>query len=489
MATTRENIRALVGQQYSIDVQRLAKDSQSLQTSSFKSLATARAVYEQQWAILASSITANLERYPFSDYVKSDDIRDRLVEQNLEDATKLLQACLALRQEYADLAKNFVETKLKSEEFFRLDDIHKQEVKAGLYELPYDEAKDDHEALKAAVDATQGQAAAISTLKTAGALSDAQRQTYSANSGDLAAASTNVDAGTAKDRAGKIATYRSDFDSASWNYSELAVKGNLAQLIGQLATAERKTNYYQKDVAFRSARAAISRELAYTQLAENARSGSVLNYAERMERVAIRFDLVLSKLVPRVLALTVGAHQLYGFKLADLKPTQGNILDDVTDWMQSLQDQIVRYRRRERIFLLSFSIRRNTSAKVSNIKASFGAKFNIATNQTRNQNGLLRGLAFEYVGGSGSSRRPVTIDLSTPASVTANLDGASGNATSLTFGRVLPIPNSLELRPQHTDIIWNGSPYGDWTVSMSPDSFNEADIEDVVLYMWLAFAS
>jgi hypothetical protein len=157
--------------------------------------------------------------------------------------------------------------------------------------------------------------------------------------------------------------------------------------------------------------------------------------------------------------------------------------------MQKFQDLLLKYRRKERIFLFSVSIRRDTPASVDSLKSTSGASFNFTPVLTRNQNGLLRGLAFEYLPGSSSSRRPIVVDAVAPSSTTQNLAGGSGSPTSLTFGRILPIPNSVELRPQHTDIVWNGSPYSGWTFSVRPAVFNDADVEDLIMYLWLAFPS
>jgi hypothetical protein len=490
MVDTTVPVRAAVSSAYAIDTEMLSQDEARIaQTASAGSLADARALYTDRSRPIRVGLVRNLEEKQFSAYSPDSDIRDRLIEQNFDDVMRYIPACAAMRQESADLAKFFMETGLKSEEFFRLDDIHQQEVSAGLYDLPHREADDKVRGLAAAVAAVDSQATTIATLENSGPLSQTERDTYVSNAGDLAYATTNVDRNDAKDRSGKLARYRSDLDVASWNYNEQGVLANIAQLQAELETATRKAAYYRQDVSFRSARAAVSRQLAYAQLGENARRGSILNYAERLERVRLRFNDALDRLVPRVLALGRAAHELYQLPNLPLNPGRGRILDDILDWVQKFQDLLVRYRRKERIFLFSISLRRDTPAAVSSLKSTSGASFNLTPVLTRNQNGLLRGMAFEYLPGSTGSRRPIIVDAVAPPTTTQNLRGGSSPPTSLTFGRVLPIPNSLELRPQHSDIVWNGVPYSTWTFSINERVYNDADVEDLVVYLWLAFPS
>src|SRR5262249_51244190 len=131
---------------YNIDVTELKKDAENI-AANLNKIANSRDIYSRSISpINPLFLVQDLEEFAFDSVPEDQDIRDRLIEQNLETAYRLLQTCFAMRREYYDTAKLYVDTKLKSEEFFFLDYIHQLEVAAGLYELPYQEAKIEFDA-------------------------------------------------------------------------------------------------------------------------------------------------------------------------------------------------------------------------------------------------------------------------------------------------------------------------------------------------------
>jgi hypothetical protein len=491
MAQSIANIRALFGQVYGVDPNQLRNDSAAVSQAAHRAGGlTPQLIGQTRFGTLGAPLVENIEDLDFSQYQLNTDLRDRLVEQNLDDATKCIQACLALRKEYQEIAKLYIDTRLKSEEFFRLDDIHQQEIAAGAYELPHSEALNEKNSVAKAVQELVAQGQIYAGLK-AGALSDPSVAAYVAQSSDLAGATTNVDAATARDRAGKIAQYRAGIDIASWDFSNRTSTSNAAQLQGRLDTATAKEAYLLQDVAFRTARAAVSRELAYSQLFENVRPGSIVNYAERLFVTKKLFRDYMERLVPRVLALRTGVHALYGIDTTlNPLPVKDSVLDSVAAWLANIQDKVSIYKRRERTFVFSVWLRRALGGNIGPIARPGGASIQVSTAYTLGQSGLLRGVGFEYASSQSNPKRPITVSASVPLTVTNNLAGGNQpGPTSLTFGRVLPTINSEDLRPQHSDIVWNGSPYGTWTLNLGPDDYSAGGVDDLVMYLWLAFPS
>jgi hypothetical protein len=148
--TQIDAIRDNFAKLYNIDVVKLKKDAEKI-AASLNKRANSRDIYLRSISpINPIFLVQDLEEFAFSSVPEDKDIRDRLIEQNLETACRLLQTCFAMRREYYETAKLYVDTILKSEEFFFLDYIHQQEVAAGLYELPYQEAKIEFDAAQAA---------------------------------------------------------------------------------------------------------------------------------------------------------------------------------------------------------------------------------------------------------------------------------------------------------------------------------------------------
>lgn len=373
---------------------------------------------------------ADIERFNFGDIVDDATLRDRLIEQNLDDAIRFLQNCTASRKEYGDVAKLYLDNSLKSDEFFQLDDIHQEEVKAHLYEIPYKEAM-------------QNEKAAESTLAHA----TAQKEIFGQLLDDARAVHASVVLAaqpyfekqpnlydTMRDNAKVLAEYRSRLELATWKPNELANQINLADLNAKLEISKTKKVYTFKDISFRALRANASRQLAYVQLQENNRPHSVLNYSERLANNATLFDLSARQLVTRVLALRRAASALYGIDSSLNAPARGTMVDRIAEWLLTLQDKIGRVRRQQKTSIFTVWL----SSKVSNFDevvqhVPFSVSVELKPIDTLSISGLLRGVAVEYL---GTGERPLQLNVSPPVSATGRLSAANQVPTSLVFGRV-----------------------------------------------------
>jgi hypothetical protein len=110
-------IRDSVSAVYDIDQDSLKLSTKNLVTS------PANPGNQPAFATLSTSLVNDLEAIEFAGTSADPAIRDRLIEQNVDDAIRYLQVCMALRSEFSGIAKNYVDTRLKTEEFFRLDAV------------------------------------------------------------------------------------------------------------------------------------------------------------------------------------------------------------------------------------------------------------------------------------------------------------------------------------------------------------------------------
>lgn len=357
-----DSLKQKFGTLYRINIPGIAADAVALATSVAAPAApSALSIYSAPISAFPASLIDDLEQFDFDTVHEDVAIRDRSVELNLDEAGRLAQACTSLRSDYIATAKLFLDTRLKSEEFFRLDAIHLQEVAAGLYNLPFDEATDDVQALQAALAESGAQKTIIDTMysttaasppKYAGALTDAQVKANTDQSGNVAQLGATQNQPAIQTGTSQLAEYRSKIEDASWQYSLRTNTTSAAQLNGRLATAQRKQSYLQKDIGFRSSRASVSRQLAYVQLGENIRPNAPLNYAERLAAAQKLFQLSLGKLIQRILPLRRGAKQLYGIDIPLASPPRGQILDELNKWLTVLQDEVGKFHRRQRILSL-----------------------------------------------------------------------------------------------------------------------------------------
>jgi hypothetical protein len=409
-------------------------------------------------------------------------LSDRQVEANLDDATKLLQTCLLLRSQYGELARHRNETRFKGEEFVRLDTVHKQEVEAGLYRLPWQEAADERRGLEEALAHAQKQRGIPQEM-----LKDSRGDCrYSAllseaavgdNVAKNAFITKNV-ANTFKDLVGRAATqtmeYRSGIELATWLETLANAESTIAQLTAKLAIASRKEVYLAKDEQFRLHRAQISRQLAWLQIAEHCRTDAELNYDERLRAAKALFDANLQALAERLSVIESGITGLYGIDMRFGRPAKGRLLDEGAVWVARVAEELAKWRRTQRLSVVSVPCQGAIDIHPST--GSIQAAFTVDEAIVPDRRASMRGANLEFVG-SGSG--PICVSITPPQTLT------TGSPGPLLFGRVCSVAPGLDLRPQHSDLLWNGNPCGTWKAAGVADPSLGVPTK-LVLYLWVA---
>ena len=160
-------------------------------------------------------------------------------------------------------------------------------------------------------------------------------------------------ANTLKDQVGQAATetmrYRSGIELATWHETLANAEAAIAQLTAKLAIACRKEAFFTKDEKFRLYRAEISRQLAWLQIAEHCRTGSELNYDERLKAVKALFDANLQALAERLSVIETGIRTLYGLDLPFGKTEKGRLLDQGGVWLAHVSEELAKWRRTQRL--------------------------------------------------------------------------------------------------------------------------------------------
>lgn len=476
---------------YTVDISTIRAKTQTLSTSPNSGDADGTIIYNgeltPEFDVLSAHIP-NLETENFQDIEEDSLVTIHRVEQNLDEAIRYSQTCLQLRWEYMELAKQRNDTRFKGEEFLRLDLVHQEEVKAGLYTLPWHEAADDQEALKTANEHLSNQASVISDLfdtnaggsEYASLMTDAKLADYVQTVAQIARDSTAGPKNDIFNGTHSTTDYRMRLEFANWSQLLVGVRATQAQLQGKLNSAKRKEDYLEKDVRFKAQRAAISRQLAYLQLAEHCRPGSAINYDERLHEHGQLFRSNLRMMVQRIKALLGGLRDIYGIEIALGEIATGHVLDGCAMWLLDAQDRFGKYKRSSRLSVTSVTSGKVLS-KANGNTIKFSAEIDVDLNLISGSRHLLRGISIEY---NGDHKRAINLIVVPPADSYTALSN-NEDSKMLMVGRVYPSTAALDQKPQHTDVLWNGSPNGKWQIT---GTFNpgEGEIDEIILHVWTA---
>lgn len=424
----------------------------------------------------------DLETIDTSQVVPDPRLSIRHIETNLDEAAKYSQACLQLRLQYGELARHRNDTRFKGEEFVRLDAVHLHEVDEGLYKLPWQEAADDAAGLELAL----AQAAVQQSIPDAMTSDVGNGQKYAkllsgqvmtdqiANNAFITRSVANTEKDKVEKLAGSTSEHRMYMEYATWQETLAAAKANVAQLSAKLKIAKRKEDYLRKDEGFKLQRAFISRQLAWLQISEHSRSGSELNYDERLRATKLIFDENLRPLIERAIVVNDGLKQVYGIDLPMGTVTKGGILDQTAAWLVKVSAAIAAWKRTQRLTVVQ--IGGADKVTTAQDRKTFETTFTVNDRNLPNAAALLRGVNFEFI---GDSRAPISLSVTPPAGVVLG-----GNSVPLQLGRVCTVAPNLELKPQHAELLWNGSPKGDWKVSGALTS-SSGSVDQIIMYLWV----
>lgn len=427
----------------------------------------------------------NLETISVSEITPDARLQIRQIEVNIDEASKYVSACQIIREKYGDLARNRSDTRFKGEEFLRLDDVHQQEIDNGLYKLPWEEAQDEVVGLQAAIEQLTEQQAIPDELfgntdrgnNYAALLSNGRVQSNIADNAFIARQTANTLKDQVETRATSTYTVRGYVEKATWLETQAGAKASLAQLGAKLATAQRKESYLRLDEGFKLQRRNISRQLAWLQIAEHCRNGSELNFDERLRQYKTLFEANLRPLIERALLIERGLKDAYGIDLPLGSLDSGTILDRISVWLVGASDTLSKWKRTQRLSVIQVVTAENFQADAT--KGTLTAQVSVTSSDLPHPAALLRGANFEFI---GECKVPLVLDVSAPDGAVLGEPGKS-----LRFGRVCPVAPGLELRPQQSDLVWNGSPAGVWTIKGTyiPSA---GDITKLIMYLWVCSA-
>lgn len=403
----------------------------------------------------------------------------RSIEQNIDECARLIDAADRLRDKYTDLAAHYLDARLRIEEFLRNDEVHKLEVAAGIYELPWQEAETEYGALQVRVRhlelARNYAQQALDTGELGGV--EVERQVTMLKQQTANTKNTYDNADIAAFDTENLARQRMGLEVRSWTVNLRMLEAQHEEAKSRVDGAGKRASYLRNDIAFRQSRTLIARDLTYQRLYEHCQKNGEVSYPQRLAEIKSVFDTYAQQIILRVRAIYVGASSLYRLNVTHPELTKGQIFEAARRWLSETRDLVLRYKHFELTRVFSFSVALQ-SHKHDVLKAiTDGVSFDIARRDTAGADGLLRGIALEYV---GEPNLPISVSAIVPSGVPVRPE-----MNEFLFGRVLQ-PQTSDLQPQYLQQSWNGSPYGTWRLQLSPNSPPLTKLTDVFVHLWIA---
>ncbi len=466
--------------QYDVQLDLVAKETDSLKNHIKQphSGVSSIDIYKGHFVSPIDAVSAtvpDIETINFSDVKVDPKLTPRFVEQNLDEANEFCRKCLSIRAQYRETAKLRNDVRFKFEEFVRLDEIHIQEVKAGLYKLPWQDMEDELVGLEAALQEANASETAITNLLNTGDVSTRANLDYVAKHAKVARNSATRNHDVVETDSTSTGTTTKNIERASWSQRLHAAKENVAQLNAKVEIGLRKVVYLKSDEVFRAQRAAVSRNLALMQIQEHARDNSALNYDQQLKWLASRFTHVLTLLIERLNVVHYGLAKFYGINPPVLSPATGEILDSAATWLNEAADQLSKHKKWQKLLVLSEAGSLHLTDDDGSGTTSFSCGIDLNNADLPGTTVLLRGIAIEYI---GDLQRPISVIVTPP-------EGATETGDEILIGRVCPFSVGLELGPRNADYFWNGSPQGTWQLRGSFDS-SGGSINELIVHFWVA---
>ncbi len=450
-------------------------------------------------------------------------------EDLLDQVAGLLDRAIAHRSEWWEkLSKAFyVESEIL--QYLETDKIYLDEVRDGLYEVPYLIASYEASAEKSSLDALTDAAVRQSNIWTK-LYSSANMQNQVTHEADAAWASSlstyvaghNLPFLVIKDGYVKVdkpdLIYDATANSTKFHLAiedaavgvELVLRrGESAAATQRLLSANRNRDWEEKNRLHKKQRADAARKTAEYKIAAFTAPDGALNYPDQMRLIQKRIARDCNDALSRMGSAALGLKQIYGYELA-LPPTIPNainsrvanhrVLDDALIWVRNAIAWLTRFKQLDQNYVLPISLR-SLIGEAAWEAVKLDGKLQIVLPQVlfEGQSHVrLRGVR-GYVYGCGPEAGFWRVELTPPkqattqhlnAAVPVNLDQSL--LPSIVLSRVGSRLNAQEVEFVGTTALYNASPIGQWQIKITGQSTQRVSlntISDVELEFAIALRS
>ncbi len=370
------------------------------------------------------------------------------VEPSLAALRQNLSALLAVRTEYTGLAKDYVDFKIRIEEFNRLDLITRTEIAQGFHERDYADARDD-------ISAT----GAGSFWHRLGVVEHGIVQVPPALTGT---------------RTEQINEMGATATASNFRHSAFGTVAKTRVLQRRLALS------YQ-EIALRRYRNAVARDAIAARYREFMRDGSALNFLPRLTAMQALYRRQLVRVLSLIGPISRGLASTYGISAPVLDLRVGAAADGLGAWLVEVTEALRMARQKEQVTLRRFPL----SLMVDDWRNDIGngLSFQVAMPNELTEPHRLRGIGAEFV---GQAIAPMSLAIEPPTEAPNWPDGLDqGHLPELILGRVANAALGIELAIEHVDLLWNAAASGRWHVRLN-GTFDIAQVDDVIVYLKVA---
>lgn len=453
------------------------------------------------------------------------------VEYLLDHAADLLDRGIRDRAEWNELAVKAFNLGAELTQFFELDKVHQEEIKAGFYSLPYEESVAEADAENASASknrtaydklndicgnkfsdkeidrqkALAGIQGTVSKLATYAKQSD---ETRSLEYMDLGRDGVFPEGSQAiSTQAQIIAEYITDANMQLEKDSYLSQKDSADAVASaskiRAETLEKRKVYEEKNIQFRRNRTEISKNIQELRAKAATSTKGILNYVERMTPIKNRFDRDFREAIACLIPAYEGLTKIYGYNGAPLPSTDStHFFDDSLLWVRDAINWIVRFTQRDQNYVLSISVK-ILSNDWEQGKQNGKWTFEIPTNfEFADDNDFYKGQRHvrmrgvsAFVETSNDNAGVWQVMIIPPKTSTCTHLSGDDEALDQTdvppcrLGRVSNRDNVREIDVAGVSTLHNISPFGKWEITLSNISRLSSavqEIEDIQIDMHFA---
>jgi hypothetical protein len=461
------------------------------------------------------------------------------VEMLLDQAADLLDRAIQSRAEWDELNLRRTLQDLEILEFSALDKIHEEEIKSGVYKVPYLQSDATQQAEK---KSAEGYGKAVETLEHLIHSTFSGEQIERQKDLAYALAWISVYPVFTKDVAvGGEFTYGSPLNPEetgalpallskfSNELKTIGLNAEKASLIFQkqiqeairdraqalLVGLDHRTKWDQLDEGFRLQRTSVARTLAKLKYKLANDPGGALNYKERMDSIRARCESDFQQAIKRIVPAQQGLEKLYGYTISlppsiqsminETTPPSRNYLDDLARWVRDAISWRVGFSQFEQSYVIPISMKKyskNWKDGLRNLSWQFELPGNNAQELFRENERYvrLRGISVFVVEDDKDDMKGLWQAIIQPPRENSYCRHQSGEHVPLDtsfvpacrLGRVTSRNSRRDPDVVGILALHNISPYGEWSISLSNVStLNEetVDLEDVQIDFYVAMRS
>lgn len=443
------------------------------------------------------------EGYKFTEDASDGDLLYHHVEYLLQQIEMLLERCITDRNEWNEKYSKAFQIQADITEFFKLDAIHDDEIKAGYYVVPYFEALADYNDniihQMAASNQAGAQQSLLNTFYSDGNIVSVMQAAASlAWLSYLPTRITNNMGNQTKYTAMEMINQPSE--AIAYNLTTrtfaLNAQAQKAQLQQQLTmyqanaaagtsktfAAYNKLQFEQQNMDFKRRRAETARDQLFDKMNALTTSGGALNYPEQMNQIMKRFNRDFRDAVAEIYVCSIGLTTIFGCPVAlpqslvdayAQKQLDGSaVLDDAIVWTRNASSWLGRFSRVDQQYVMSLSLKQVLGANTFKMGLSSGNwTFDLADATFPNQYHVrLQGVSV-FLDFSDKFKDTFQVNVSVPKDThyshkDAVVPASQAKISPVNIARVSTRSNMFLSDVLGTQSLHNVSPIGQWKVSL-----------------------